>query len=115
MPTLGLAALTNTTSPNTVMGAYVSDNKLTNGALAGQDWFTGLTATISDPLAANNPNFAIEMVNASTGADNVSTQGTALNNTSGNWRFDNITSPARSLSQNPPRSFSPGSDLSASQ
>jgi hypothetical protein len=31
------------------------------------------------------------MVNASTGADNVSTAGTALNNSSGNWRFDNIT------------------------
>jgi len=87
----GLVALTNTTSPNTVLGSYVSDNKLVNGAPAGQNWFTGLTATISDPAAANNPNFAIEMVNASTGADNVSTNGTSLNNTSGNWRFDNIT------------------------
>jgi hypothetical protein len=87
----GLASLINSTSPNTVDGAYVSDNLLANGSKAGQDWFTGLTATISDPLAANNPNFAIEMVNASTGADDVSTQGTALNNNSGNWRFDNIT------------------------
>jgi hypothetical protein len=74
----GLVALTNTTSPNTVLGSYVSDNKLVNGAPAGQNWFTGLTATISDAAAANNPNFAIEMVNASTGADNVSTAGTAL-------------------------------------
>ena len=87
----GLVALTNTTSPNTVLGSYVSDNLLVNGAPAGQDWFTGLTATINDPLAAGNPNFAIEMVNASTGADDVSTQGTALNNNSGNWRFDNIS------------------------
>jgi PEP-CTERM motif len=87
----GLAALTNSTSPNTVTGPYISDNLLTNGSLAGQDWFQGLTATISDPLAANNPNFAIEMVNASTGADNVSTQGTALNNSSGNWRFDRVS------------------------
>jgi PEP-CTERM motif len=89
--TLGLAALTNSTSSNTVTGSYISDNLLANGSLAGQDWFTGLTATINDPLADGNPNFAIEMVNASTGADDVSTQGTALNNTSGNWRFDNIS------------------------
>ena len=49
-----------------------------------------MSATITDPNAANDPNFAIEMVNASTGADNVSAAGTALNNSSGNWRFDNI-------------------------
>lgn len=70
----GLTALTNTSSVNTVNGAYISDNLLTNGSKAGQDWFQGLTATISDPLALNNANFAIEFVNASTGADNVSTQ-----------------------------------------
>ena len=86
----GLVVLTNNSSPNTVLGSYVSDNLLTNGSPAGQDWFPGLTATISDPNAANNPNFAIEMVNASTGADNVSTAGTALNNNSGNWRFDRV-------------------------
>ena len=87
----GLKGLTNSVSPNTVTGAYVSDNLLLNGTPAGQNWFTGLTASITDPLAANNPNFAIEMVNASTGADNVSTAGTALNNSSGNWRFDNVS------------------------
>ncbi|HXD00513.1 MAG TPA: PEP-CTERM sorting domain-containing protein [Verrucomicrobiae bacterium] len=86
----GLVVLNNTTSANTVMGSYVSDNVLVNGSPAGQDWFTGLTATITDPNAANDPKFAIEMVNASTGADNVSTAGTALNNNSGNWRFDNV-------------------------
>jgi hypothetical protein len=87
----GLVVKTNTTSSNTVMGSYVSDNKIANGSSAGQDWFTGLTATISDPNAANDPNFEFELVNASTGTDDVSTQGTALNNTSGNWRFDNVT------------------------
>ncbi|HLX94410.1 MAG TPA: PEP-CTERM sorting domain-containing protein [Verrucomicrobiae bacterium] len=87
----GLQVLSNSGSDvNTVTGSYVSDNILTGGSSAGQDWFTGLTATITDPNAANDPNFAIEMVNASTGADDVSTQGTALNNTSGNWRFDNV-------------------------
>jgi uncharacterized protein (TIGR03437 family) len=81
----GLAFLTNTTSANTVKGAYVS---ITGGA--GQGWFPGLTATISDPAAANNPKFAVQMVNASTGADCLGASGTALNNNSGNWRFDNI-------------------------
>jgi hypothetical protein len=88
----GLAVVTNNGSDtNTVTGSYVSDNLLNNGSKAGQDWFTDLTATISDPNAADDPNFAIEMVNASTGADDVGTRGTALNNNSGNWRFDNVT------------------------
>jgi hypothetical protein len=82
-----ISALTNTTSANKVMGAYVWGSP--NGQ--GQNWFPGLTATINDPAAANNANFGIEMVNASTGVDNVSMSGTALNNSSGNWRFDNVT------------------------
>src|SRR5579862_1619178 len=50
----GLAVLTNNGSDaNTVTGSYVSDNLLTN-TQAGQDWFTGLTATINDAAAANN-------------------------------------------------------------
>ena len=79
----GLTVKTNSTSANTVNGSYVS-------ITGGQGWFTGLTATITDPAAANNPKFAIQMVNASTGADDISASGGALNNTSGNWRFDNI-------------------------
>ena len=81
----GLAVLNNTSSANTVKGSYVSIS-----GSAGQGWFTGLTATISDPNAANNPKFAIEMVNASTGADDIGASGTPLNNNSGNWRFDNV-------------------------
>jgi hypothetical protein len=80
----GLAVLTNSSSPLTVNGSYVH---IMGG---GQGWFTGLTATIADPSAADDPNFAIELVNASTGADNIAAVGTALNNNSGNWRFDNI-------------------------
>ena len=85
----GLVALTNSSSANTVTGSYVSDNA--NNSTGQQDWFTGLTATINDPSALGNSGFGIEMVNASTGADDINTGGTALNNTSGNWRFDNIT------------------------
>jgi uncharacterized protein (TIGR03437 family) len=75
----------NSTSANTVNGSYVSI------AGGGQAWFPGLSATVSDPNAANNPKFAIQMVNASTGADCISASGTPLNNNSGNWRFDNVT------------------------
>lgn len=90
----GLVVATNSGSDtNTVTGSYVSDNILNAGeaTTAGQDWFTDLTATINDPNADGDSSFAIEMVNASTGTDDVSTQGTALNNNSGNWRFDNIS------------------------
>lgn len=88
----GLAVMTNTTSANTVKGSYVS---ITGGV--GQDWFTGLSATISDPNAANNSKFAVQMVNASTGADDIGASGTALNNNSGNWRFDNVTISGQSI------------------
>jgi hypothetical protein len=78
-----VTAMTNGSSANTVIGSYVT--------ISGQNWVPGLTAAISDPAAANNSNFAIELVNASTGADDISAGGTALNNSSGNWRFDNVT------------------------
>ena len=88
----GLLLVSNTSGadPNSVNGYYLCDNVKSN-ALAGQDWFTNLTATISDPAAANNPNFAIRMVNASTGTSCFAAAGTPLNNSSGNWRFDNIS------------------------
>jgi hypothetical protein len=86
----GLVLSNNSASANTVNGWFVSDSISNGVAGAGQDWFTGLTANISDPLAGNNTNFAIRIVNASTGVDDVSTKGTALNNNSGNWRFDNV-------------------------
>ncbi len=88
-----MMAKTNSSSPNTVTGSYVQ--------MTGSQWAPNLTATINDPLADNNPNFAIELVNASTGTDDTNTGGTALNNTSGNWRFDNIDIAM-------PQSYTPG-------
>jgi hypothetical protein len=38
----------------------------------------------------NNLKFGIRIVNASTGADDVNIGGTAYNNNSGNWRYDNV-------------------------
>ena len=70
---------------NTVQGFYV------NAGTGGQDWFTTLTASINDAGAANDPNFAIKLVNAATGSADLGANGAALNNNSGNWRFDNVT------------------------
>ncbi len=75
---------TNSTSPNTVSGSYV------NFAGAGA-WFNGIVADFSSISgAANNPNFGVRLVNASTGADCVNQSGGAYNNSSGNWRFDEV-------------------------
>ena len=38
----------------------------------------------------NNANFAIRLVNASSGTNCVDTTGAVYNNTSGNWTFDNV-------------------------
>ena len=77
---------TSGSDANSVQGYYIHSVAYTGG----QQWFTNLTATITNPAAANNPNFAIRIVNASTGTACVSGTGGALNNNSGNWRFDNI-------------------------
>jgi len=84
---------TNVSDTNSVQGFYVQ--------LSGQNWSPNLTATITDPSAANDPNFAFELVNASTGADCVNTTGAALNNNSGNWRFDNVTISGSAVSAAP--------------
>jgi hypothetical protein len=82
-----ISSLTGSASDaNTVNGAYV--NVTANSSM---DWFQGLTATITDPSALNDAGFGIELVNASTGADVLAASGGAYNNSSGNWRFDNIT------------------------
>ena len=90
-----VAALSNSVSPNTVNGSYVQIS-------GGQQWAPNLSVTINSSAADNDPNFAFELVNASTGADDISASGTALNNTSGNWRFDNVTVAT------PPGPFTPG-------
>jgi uncharacterized protein YegP (UPF0339 family) len=79
----GATAKMNTTSANTVMGSYI---QFTAGA-----WYNGIVADFSSvPGADNNPNFGVRLVNASTGADDINGAGTAYNNNSGNWRFDEV-------------------------
>ena len=74
--------LVNTTSANTVTGTYFYQT-------GGQNFYNDITASF--PAAANEDNnFGIRIVNAATGVDNVNYLGTAYNNNSGNWRFDNV-------------------------
>jgi len=68
---------------NTVGGNYIQLGAGTTGG-----WDNGITASLSG--VSSDPNFAVEIVNASTGADDVNVGGNALNNSSGNWRYDNV-------------------------
>ena len=80
----GATLSTNTTSANTVMGGYIQSSAAV--------YYNGITANLGSIAgASNDATFAIRMVNASTGADDVNATGGALNNTSGNWRFDEVT------------------------
>ena len=76
------AVFNNSSSPNTISGEYYQLSTTAPG------WNNAISASI--PGAGGNPNFAIEIVNASTGADDVNGAGNPLNNSSGNWRYDNV-------------------------
>jgi hypothetical protein len=80
---LPTASQNNSTSPNTIIGPYLQLKQ------SGGGWYNDITANLGD-VADNNPNFGIEIVNASTGTDNINQTGGAYNNSSGNWRFDNV-------------------------
>ncbi len=78
-------AATNTTSANTVLGGYLNAGSSTT-------YMNGITANLSSIAGAgNDANFGLRLVNAATGADDTNVAGAALNNTSGNWRFDEVT------------------------
>jgi hypothetical protein len=81
----GATVLNNTTSANTIMGSYIQFQN------TAAPWYNGITANLGGVSAVNNdPNFAIEIVNASTGADDINQAGALYNNTSGNWRYGNV-------------------------
>ena len=72
----------NPSDLNTVAGSYV---QLVSG------WNNQIVISLSGIAAVdNNQNFAIRLVNASTGTDCVDTTGAIYNNTSGSWTFDNV-------------------------
>ena len=79
--------LTNISSQDTVIGSYLN---VTN-APTSSPWVNGISANLSGSgIVNNNPYFGIRLVNASTGVDCINQHGLPYNNTTGNWRFDNI-------------------------
>jgi len=71
-----------------VVGSYL--NMVETGTFS-QVWYSGVTADLSGISGVNNdPNFAVEIVNAAEGTSCLSASNAALNNTSGNWSLDNI-------------------------
>ncbi|HZT21540.1 MAG TPA: hypothetical protein VFB55_01390, partial [Verrucomicrobiae bacterium] len=82
-PGTAAAVIHNTTDTNTVFGDYVVLN-------AG--WNNQITVNLSSAAGvANNPLFAVRLVNAATGPSCVDTTGASYNNLSGSWSFDNVT------------------------
>jgi hypothetical protein len=77
----GLGSIQTASGINTIAGNYVQLS-----STAG--WNNGISASFSGVSA--DPNFAVEIVNASTGPDDVNISGAPYNNTSGNWRYDNV-------------------------
>ncbi len=74
----------NSSDSGLVLGNYLN-------ATAGNNWFNDISFNLTGISGVNNnPNFAIEIVNAATGADNIAASGAALTATSGNWQLDNV-------------------------
>jgi hypothetical protein len=82
---MSTAAQDNTTSANTIMGPYLQLKTSAGG------WYNDITADLSSVAGAdNNANFGFEIVNASTSTDDINQTGAVYNNSSGNWRYDNV-------------------------
>jgi hypothetical protein len=83
--TLGVIS-SNSATNGTVMGSYVI---LTNNGTTG--WNNQITVDLSSISGVdNNPNFAIRIVNASTGSNCVDTTGALYHDNTGDWTFDNV-------------------------
>jgi hypothetical protein len=88
--TLGVIASNSNTTNGIVVGSYVI---LTNVALieGATGWNNQIKVDLTGISGAdNNPNFAVRIVNASTGTNCLTTTGAPFNGTSGSWTFDNV-------------------------
>ncbi len=81
------SVLTNSSNANIVTGTYFHGTSPN----ANDTWFNGITANFGS-VANNDPNFGVRIVNAATGTADVNIKtGVQINNTSGNWRLDDVT------------------------
>jgi hypothetical protein len=76
--------------PNTVDGSYLSFNYAGAPAANASGGYDNQIQVNFGDIADNDASFGVEIVNASTGADDVGVGLSALNNSSGNWRYDNV-------------------------
>lgn len=80
--TVGVVTNNADTNQTTVIGSYLR---------LGSGWNNGVVVDLSGISGvANNANFAVRMVNASTGANCVNTTGAIFSNNTGTWAFDNV-------------------------
>jgi hypothetical protein len=75
---------------NTVNGSYLSFNYAGAPTANASGGYDNQIQVNFGSIADNDANFGVEIVNASTGADDVGVGLSALNNSSGNWRYDNV-------------------------
>ena len=83
-----------TALPGLALGTYLI---LTNNAAAG--WNNGVTVNLTGvPGVANDPNFAIRIVNAATGTNCLDLTGALYNSANnGDWTLDNVSHSRRFL------------------
>jgi len=83
--TTGLLATNTITTNSLVVGSYVR--------LTGAGWNNGVTVNLAGvPGVANDPYFAIRVVNAATGTNCLDLTGAVFNNANhGDWALDNVT------------------------
>jgi hypothetical protein len=100
--------LANGGSANTVDGIYFYET-------AGQNFYNNIIVDFTGvPGVENNPQFGFRIVNAATSFDCVNNGGTAYNNSSGNWRFDNITVGGTAGTPPPALAIDPNASVDAS-
>jgi hypothetical protein len=92
-------------SANTVTGTYFYET-------TGQNFYNNIIVDFTGvPGVDNNASFAFRVVNAATGSDCVNNTGGPYNNSSGNWRFDNVTVGGTSGTPAPAITFDPNASV----
>ncbi len=92
-------------SANTVTGTYFYQT-------LGQGFYNNLVVDFTGvPGVDNNANFSFKVVNAATGSDCVAFNGGSYNNSSGNWRYDNVSVSGTSGTPSPSLNYDPNASV----
>jgi hypothetical protein len=92
-------------SPNTVVGTYLYQT-------VGQGFYNNIIVDFTGMTNVDdNPNFAFKVVNAAQGGDCVAFNGGSYNNSSGNWRYDNVSVSGTAGTPPPALTFDPNATV----